>query len=609
VAENDWSKLDPAVASLLRQSGAVDTKRWYLAAANPDAVAIAAQHPNFFIRMDARLFIAEDDLRSLPKHQLKQLRAPDARALLLMALLYAATVLSLLAVSYFYTICLDRAGQQTMLELRVLLYGHILRRSLLFFARNPVGKLVTRINNDAQGVAELFCNLMSGLFKDLFLFAGITIAMFAMDAGLAGVCLLIVPFMAVIASVFARVARRIFRRLKGYTGKINTLLQETLAGLTALKLMGAETAMLDRLVRTNTLYFKAGLAQVKMFAVFSPLMELVGSLAVAMILWYGGGSVIRDRISLGTLVAFLSYMQMLLVPIRDLSEKYNQLQGALTSVERIFAVLDDPDSLPAAPPVHETLSGQHDIRFESVDFAYQQGRDVFQNFDLAIPWGQTVALVGSSGGGKSTLVNLLLRLYDPGSGRILLGGRELKSFSSRDLARRVALVSQEIVILAASIKENITLGRADITQEMLDKTLDISGVGSWAHRLPDGIDSRIGESGRQLSQGQYQMLSLARALAGDPRILILDEAFSQIDPDSEKQIASKLPAIMSGRTCITIAHRISTARYSRRILVMRNGHIDEDGDHDSLMAADGIYAGLVALDNVAFHESAKEMCR
>lgn len=598
VAEDNWSGLDPALASLLRQSGAVDTQRWYRVTTNPATEAIVARHPRFFIQTDVHLFISEDDLQNLPKHDLKELRAPDARALLLLALLYAATAISLLAVSFFYTICIERTGQQIMMELRVLLYGHVLRRSLLFFTRNPVGKLVTRINNDTQGVAELFCNLTSGLFKDIFLFAGITIAMFAMHPRLAAVCLLIVPFMAVIASVFARTSRRIFRRLKGYTGKINTLLQETLAGLTALKLIGAQAAMLEKLVRANTLYYRAGLAQVKMFAVFSPLMELVGSLAVAMILWHGGGSVLRDRISLGTLVAFLGYMQMLLVPIRDLAEKYSQLQGALTSAERIVAVLDDPDTLPVMPRIGRSPGEEYDIRFESVDFSYRPELHIFKNFYLDIPWGQTVALVGPSGGGKSTLVNLLLRLYDPQSGRILLGGRGINTFSSNDLAHRIALVSQELVVLAASIKDNITLGRPGVTREMLNKAVDISGVESWAHGLVDGIDTRIGEGGRPLSQGQYQMLSLARALAGDPRILILDEAFSQIDPDSERLIASKLPVIMSGRTCITIAHRISTARHSQRILVMRKGRIVEDGDHDSLMAHDGIYANMVSLDNV-----------
>lgn len=641
LSEREWRKLDPGLIARLRGSGAVGPMRWYATPSDNSAERLAADYPRLFTRVEDKILIAENDLKLLSKQDLKQLRRSDASGLVMMALLFSLATVLMLVASYYQTVSLEQAGQRMMMDLRLFLYHHILSRSLVFFGRNPVGKLVTRINNDVQSIAELFQNMLVGLFRDLFLFAGITVVMFALNVSLATVCLLVAPLMGVITYLFARVARGIFRRLKAYTGSINTLLQETLAGMTAVKLLGAESAILSKLDQLNTSYFRAGLAQVKMFAVFNPLMELLGSLAIALIVWYGGGAVVQDRVSLGTLVAFISYMQMLLIPIRDLSEKYNQLQGALASVERIYSVLDDDTALPvgAAPDAVDLSRQSHsdkrrkpdlkgvvdpalrrcdaktktlaaalrrasapdadaEIDFQSVYFGYHDDRKVFEELNLTIPRGQTVTVVGPSGGGKSTLVNLLLRLYDPVEGRILLRGRDLRSIPSGELARSIAMVSQEIILLASSLEENITLGRPDITPDMLAHALEISGVETWMNQLSEGIRTRIGEGGRQLSQGQRQMLSLARALAGNPRILILDEAFSQIDPESERLITSRLPSIMAGRTCIMVAHRPATARQSQRILVMRNGRIVEEGDHRTLIDSKGIYADMVALDQL-----------
>lgn len=601
VPEKSWRKLDPGLIARLRTAGAVDSRRWYFAPADGKMETVAARNPGMFVRAENGWLIADDNLQTLPGQDLKELRRSDAHGLIVLALLFAAVAVSTLVVSYFQTVCLEQAGQRMMMDLRLSLYSHILSRSLIFFSRNPVGKLVTRINNDAQNIADLFQGMLVGLLKDLLLFAGIAAVMFALNASLAAACMLVAPLMAIVTYYFARVARNIFRRLKGYTGRVNTLLQETLAGMTAVKLMGAESAILDKLARMNTCYYRAGLAQVKMFAVFGPLMELLGSLAVAMIIWRGGGNVIQDRLSLGTLTAFVAYMQMLLVPVRNLSEQYNQLQGALASVERIFSVLGDETALPvASPPRHGShLAADAEIVFRGVHFRYDDHRSVFSGLDLTIPKGQTVTLVGPSGGGKSTLVNLALRLYDPREGTILLHGKDLKAIPPRELARYIALVSQEIILLASSIEENITLGREDITPEMVANAVEISGVAAWVNDLSEGMKTRIGDGGRQLSQGQCQMLSLARALAGNPHVLVLDEALNQIDPESERLIAARLPSIMAGRTCIMVAHRLSTARHSERILVMRNGRILEDGDHRTLVDAKGIYADMAALDQSA----------
>ncbi len=601
IREGNWRKLDPALTARIRAAGGVSALRYYVAPATAENDELISRHPGVFQRRDADILIAEKDLKQLPAEDLKTIRRADACGLISMALLFSFLAVALLGASYIQSVCLERAGQLMMKDVRAALFHHILTRSQAFFSDNPAGRLVTRMNNDVQSMAELFRHMVTGLFKELFLFIGITGVMFALNARLAMVCMLIVPPMALLAWYFAKVSKQIFHRIKACTGQVNTGLQESIAGIDTIRLLGAQSMVMEKLIRTNNRYFRAGLAQTKMFAVFTPLMELLGSLGIALIIWHGGFSVIHDRLSLGTLVAFLTYIQMLLVPIRGLSDKYNQLQGAVASTERIFILLDDPRRLetagkPGTGAPNKGTPNKGDIKFHAVDFGYHTGRKILDNFNLFIPQGQTVTLVGPSGGGKSTLVNLLLRLYDPMQGEISLGGTPLTAIPSKDLVKQITLVSQEMILLAADIRENILLGRSGIPPDMVDRAIEISGVDTWVNTLPQGIHTRIGEGGRKLSQGQCQMLALARALAGDPRILILDEAFSQIDPESEQLIQSRLPSIMAGRTCITVAHRLASARYAHRILVIREGQVIEDGDHYSLMDARGVYADMVTLE-------------
>lgn len=594
-----FRELDPALLSRLRKTNAVDTRHWYASEITGKTNRVFENHSDLFVKTPQYLMITDEHLKLLSKNELSLLRRSDANGLVMMAFLFSSVTAMVLITSYFHTIFLEKAGQKMMMDLRLELYRHILSRSLLFFSKHPVGKLVTRLNNDIQGITELFRNMLMGLFKDLFMFTGIVIVMFILNARLSVVCILVAPFMAGIAWFFARMTKKISHMIKGATGRINTLLQETVSGMTAVKLLGAESTMTDKLNRLNTSHFHAGLSQVKMFAVFTPLMEFLGSITIALIIWYGGGIVIQDQLSLGTLVAFITYMQMMLVPVRDLSEKYNRLQDAVAGAERIFTILDDQTDLSTAEistaAIHPLPNA---IRFQSVCFGYHDSRKIIENFDLLIPAGQTVTLVGPSGGGKSTLVNLLLRLYDPLEGAIQLGNRDLTTISPKEIARRIALVSQEIILLSASIEENVLLGRKDISQEIFSEALYISGISVLVDDLPEGINTRIGEGGRQLSVGETQMLSLARALVGDPQILMLDEAFSHIDPENENRIISRLLSMMSNRILIIVAHRLSTARHSDRILVIRNGRIEEDGDHLALMRSRGVYADMVSLDRM-----------
>lgn len=605
VAKRAWRELDPALTTQVRQSGAVGPREWYGAPADQAGRDLARGHPAWFSTAGGLVLIPVERLDGLDRAELGVLRGRDAVGLGLWAAAFAALAVLLLTVSFFQTMTLERAGQGMVLDLRLALYQNILARPMAFFHENPVGKLVTRTNNDIQNLAELFRGLLVGLFRDLFLAVGVAGVMLALDWRLALLCLALAPLVAFLAWRLSFLAREIFRRVQGQIGRINTLLSEMVSGISQIKLLNAERPLIARLGRLNQEHFRAGMTQVRLFAVFLPLVELLGALAVALIIWRGGGWVIQDRLSLGTLVAFISYFAMFLAPIRDLAEKYHMLQGALASAERILVLMDQPEPEPEAADAREAAEDSTgngpsggDLRFERVGFGYRPDQPVLSGFDLAIPQGQFTALVGPSGSGKSTLVNLVLRLYEPWSGRILLDGREVGRMSRAELTRRVALVGQETVLVRGSVARNVSLDRPRVTPSRLAEALEISGAAAWVNELPDGIDTMVGQGGRRLSQGQRQMLALARALAGDPWVLILDEAFSQVDPASEQAIQQALPRVMAGRTTLLVAHRLSTARRAERILVMKNGRLVEDGDHAALLAAGGLYADMVGLEDM-----------
>lgn len=596
ISEAARREIDNRISRPLLKAGAFGAEPYLLVEPSPDTRQVASARPELFIKAGDRLLIKTADLRRLSADQLKLLRGSDVHGLIQLALVFAVAIVFIFIFGFAQHMLLERSGQYMMHTIRQKLYGHLLSRSLAFHSENRVGKLVTRLTNDVQNLNEMYRTTVVALFHDIFLIAGIVVVLLALDLWLALACLALTPFIAALAWIFSRLARDAFRQLQGHLGLINARLSETLSGLAVVKLFRAEAASSHHFNKNNQDFFKAGMRQVNVFTVFMPLSELISGIAVALIIWYGGGQVVADRISLGTLVAFISYMQMFFRPVRDLAEKYNILQGALASGERIFHLLDNDQALavPASPQrFGEQAAGE--VCFENVTFGYQAGQPVLNNISFTIPPGQSWAVVGATGAGKTSLVNLLMRFYDPQAGRILIDGQDLTRLDPAELARRVALVDQDVFLLAGSARQNIRLGREWISDQDLRRALAVSGAEQFVDRLEQGLDTELGEGARRLSSGQRQLLALARALAGRPAVLVLDEATSSVDPESERIIQEALPRVMAGRTSLVVAHRLSTIRHADRILVMSKGAIKEQGTHEQLLAAGGHYARLIRL--------------
>jgi ATP-binding cassette subfamily B protein len=549
----------------------------------------------YLMKLAIDRYIANGDLRGI-----------DRISIAFFGILAASFVLE-----YVQMWTLQMTGQRIMFDMRMQIYGHLQRIDLQFYDRNPVGRLMTRVTTDVDVLNDMFTSGVVSIFGDIFTLVGIMIVLVTMDWRLAIVAFAVLPLIALVTQWFRRNVRESYRTVRTWVARINAFLQEHITGMSTVQLFRREGRSFDRFETVNRRHRDANIDSIFFYAVFYPAIEIIGALAAALIIWFGGRWTLQGTLTLGSLVAFLLYSGRFFRPISDMSEKFNVLQAAMASSERIFRLLDTPIRIetsrgrhvPAAaadaPGSARSRSAGH-IVFDHVWFAYNAPPDtepdwVLHDVSFEVRPGERVGVVGATGAGKSTLINLLLRFYDVTRGRILVDGVDVREMDLAHLRSLFSLVLQDVHLFSGTIAANIRLGNAAITDEAVRDAARAVHADTFINQLPEGYGSPVAERGATLSVGQKQLLSFARALAFDPKILVLDEATSSVDTETEMLIRDALEVLMARRTTIAIAHRLSTIQDMDNILVLHKGHLRESGRHQDLLGQRGIYYKLYQL--------------
>ena len=513
----------------------------------------------------------------------------------LFVLLYIATQILRFGFSYFQAVLLNSIGQYVMFDLRREIYNKLQHQEVAYYDRNPVGRIMTRLTADVDALNELFTSGVTDLLGDLVMIAAIIAVMVWMDVRLTLITLLTVPLLFIATTWFRKGARRGFDMVRTRIARIFAFLQEHISGAQTVQIFNAEEKSLQRFAKINDEHRKANVDTIYYYAVFFPLVDFIGTVGIALIIWFGGYRVMQHALSLGALVAFIQYSGFLFQPIRDISDKYNVLQGAVVASHRIFKALDLPILITTpANPLRKGRAEGH-IKFENVWFAYNENEWVLKDVSFTVEPGQSVALVGHTGCGKTTITNLLMRFYDVQKGRVLLDGVDVRDWELRSLRENFAVVLQDIFLFAGTVESNIRLGREDISEERIRWAASEVRADTFIRRLPHEYQSEVRERGAGLSVGQKQLISFARALAFDPALLILDEATSSIDTETEQYIQQAIARVMRNRTSVIVAHRLSTIQRADKIIVLHHGEIREQGSHQDLLALHGLYWRLYKL--------------
>ena len=520
----------------------------------------------------------------------------DLAGLNQIALVFLFVLLGAFILEYVRTYTLQMTGQRIMFDLRMQVYGHLQKLDVRFFDRNPVGRLMTRVTTDVDVLNELFASGVVAIFGDVFMLIGIMAVLLSMDWRLALVAFSVLPLIVMVTQWFRRHVRETYRTVRIWIARINAYLQEHITGMVTVQVFQREKRSFDAFDGINRTHRDANVASIFFYAVFYPAIELVGALAASLIIWFGGGWVLDESLTLGVLVAFLLYAQRFFRPISDMSEKFNILQSAMASSERIFALLDTPVEVSSpTKPTSRPAPARGRLEFDGVWFAYVDDNYVLRDVSFVVEPGQRSGIVGATGAGKTTIISLLMRFYDVSRGRILVDGIDIRELGLSDLRGLSSLVLQDAHLFAGSIAANVRLGDQTITDADVRAAIASVHAKPFIDQLPAGLASPVAERGATLSVGQKQLVTFARALAYEPRVLVLDEATSSVDTETEVLIQDALRVLMTGRTTIAIAHRLSTIQDMDRILVLHKGLLRETGTHQELLARRGIYYKLYQL--------------
>ena len=510
-------------------------------------------------------------------------------------LYYVLVLVARFIFTYFEEYGMQMVGQKVMYDMRMSLFSHLQRLDVRYFDRNPVGRLMTRVMGDVEILKELFTSGVITVFGNLLSIFAYMIAMLLFNWKLALITFAILPIIFATTTVYQVYSRRAFRDQRRYLARINAFLNENIVGMTTMQLFAREPRSLLQFDERNQQYLGANLRSIFYFSLFSPMIEVCGSLALAVIIWHGGGQLLQDTLTFGVLFAFIQYSQRLFWPIRELSEKYTIFQNAMASSERIFDLMDTQPTIVNPMPAKEVGALNGEIEFRNVWFAYNAEDYVLRDVSFKVKAGEKVALVGHTGSGKTSIINLLCRFYDVNEGQVLIDGIDLREMELGDLRRAINIVQQNIFLFSGTIEKNINLDNPEISKEETIAAAKEVHLDSYVQRMPDGYETEVREGGAGLSVGQKQLVAFARALASDPNILILDEATSSVDTETELIIQDALNRLMANRTSIVIAHRLSTIQNADKIIVMHRGEIQEMGTHNELLQKRGIYYRLYQL--------------
>lgn len=539
----------------------------------------------------------------LSKEEYKIFREIDVQGIYWIAFWLLFTLILGLIFTYIQTIVLNYVGQKVIYRMRKEMFDHLQNSALAYYEKNPIGRLVTRITNDMNNISEMYSNVIISFVKDFTILVGTMAIMVMLNWRLALLCFSTIPIVLLTAYIFRYQIRTVQRVIKIKIAQINATLSENISGMKIIQLFNQEKHMFKSFDKINTEHLNAWLREVNVYAIFRPSMNLIYSLTLALLIYFGGnaiadapsgGTFMGGAVEVGVMVAFISYIQQYFRPIFDLSEKFNIMQAAMASLERIFLILDHKDQIPNNPKIKLEGPFKGEITFENVCFAYKENEPIIKNVSFNIQPGETVAIVGATGSGKTTITSLISRFYDIQSGCIKIDGYPIKDLDLQELRKQISVVLQDVFLFAGSIRDNITL-REDMSDEKVKYVSDFVNASYFIDKLEDGHDYILTEKGSTLSAGQRQLLSFARALAFDPSILILDEATSNIDTETEILIQDAITKLIKDRTTIIIAHRLSTIQHADKIIVMHKGEICEMGTHQELLQNEGRYFDLYQL--------------